>query len=372
MNLSLLRPRRAVALVAVLAAGLFWLPAAPASAGFGIALRPAHADPNDPSTRAYFKPTVAPGETFTDQVIVTNTGDSPVELAVSGVDGLTAATSGAVYGNRQDPVKKAGAWLNAPPGTVTVAPHSEQPVTFTVKVPKDAGGGDHLAGIAFEDVHPTSAGSNFAVTQVVRAVMGVEVMVPGPGAFSVHVDNAALQSLPGVSAASVLVTLGNNGARLGKPGLSVALTGPNGYKRTVSRTLDTILPGDTIAYPLAWPDVLQSGDYSITASATPGAAPATAGPDAAGTAPAVHTVSAHLGTALAGVPSPGVLTPAPAPARHSGGGFPTGILVVVLVAVAGIGGGLYLGRRGGGPKPPVGEPQQVLATEGSSQYSLER
>jgi hypothetical protein len=245
-----------------------------------------------------------------------------------------------------------------------------------VKVPKDAGAGDHLAGIAFEDAHPTSAGSNFAVTQVVRAVMGVQILVPGPGAFAVHVDNATLQSLPGVSAASVVVTLGNSGTRLGKPDLSVALTGPNGYKRTVTRTLDTILPGDTIAYPFAWPDVLQAGDYSITATATaprtatgtPGATPTGAAPAAA---PVVHTASAHLGTALAGVPSPGVLTPAPvAPARHSSGGFPMWILVV-LVAVAGIGGGLYLGRRGNGAKP-VGEPEKVLATEGSSQYSVER
>jgi hypothetical protein len=51
--------------------------------------------------------------------------------------------------------------------------------------------------------------------------MGVQVMVPGPGAFSAHVDDAALQTLPGVSAASILVTLGNDGARLGKPALSV-------------------------------------------------------------------------------------------------------------------------------------------------------
>src|SRR5581483_5426648 len=158
---------------------MVWLPAAPAEAGFGIALRPAHADPNDVSTKAYFKPTVAPGETFSDQVIVSNTGDAPVNLVVSGVDGLTAPTSGAVYGNRQDPVKRAGAWVSAATGTVTVAPHSELPVNFTVKVPKDAGAGDHLAGIAFEDAQPTQAGGNFAVTQVVRAVMGVQIQVPG-------------------------------------------------------------------------------------------------------------------------------------------------------------------------------------------------
>jgi len=365
VNLSPLPPRRVFALAAAVAAGLLWLPAAPASAGFGIALRPAHADPNDPATKAYFKPTVSPGETFTDQVMVTNTGDAPIELAVSPVDGLTAPTSGAVYGNRQDPVTKAGTWVSTAPGTVTVPPHAELPVPFTVKVPKDVAAGDHLAGIAFEDVHPTQAGSNFAVTQIVRAVMGVQVIVPGPGAFGVRVDNAALQSLPGTAAASVVVTMGNDGTRLGKPILSVALSGPSGYQRTAKRPLDTILPGDTIAYPLAWPDVLQPGDYTISVTATPGPASANGAPGAA----TVHTVSAHLGTALAGVPSPGVITPVPASHGHSGRGYPMGLLVAV-VAVAGVGGGLYLGRRGSRPKPPAEEP--VLATEGSAPYPVDR
>jgi WxL interacting protein linking bacterial and host surfaces len=353
VNLSFLRPRGAVALVAAVAAGLFWLPAAPASAGFGISLRPGHWNQDDSATKAYFKPTVKPGETFTDEVIVTNTGDSPIDLVVSGVDGLTAPTSGAVYGNRQDPINKAGTWVSPSSGRVTVAPHAELPVAFTVKVPKDAGAGDHLAGIAFEDAKPTSAGSNFSVTQVIRAVMGVQVIVPGPGAFAVKVDGASLESLPGVGAASVVVKLGNPGARLGKPGLSVALSGPDGYQRTVNRALDTVLPGDTIDFPLAWPDVLKTGDYSITATAT-----------APGVAPVVFTGSSKLASALAGVPSPGVVTPAPA--SKSGGGYPLMWALVVLMAAAGVGGGLYLGSRSHRPHP-AGDP--ALAQEGASQYT---
>jgi hypothetical protein len=339
---------------AAVAVVLSWLPAAPASAGFGISLRPAHADPADPATKAYFKPSVTPGETFTDQIIVTNTGDTPVVLAVSSVDGLTAATSGAVYGNRQDQVTKAGGWVTPSAATVTVAPHSELPVPFTVKVPKDAGAGDHLAGIAFEDTHQTSGSGKFAVTQVVRSVMGVQVVVPGPGAFAVHVGGSKLDSLPGVSAASVVVTLGNNGVRLGKPELSVAMTGPDGYQKTVTRTLDTILPGDTIDYPVAWPDVLKTGAYTITATATAPGAP-----------PVVQTSSARLGTVLGAVPAPGVVTPAPI-SKHSGRSYPVWFLVAV-VAAAGIGGGLMLGRRGH-VKRPAEEPAGALATEGAAQY----
>lgn len=359
MKRTSLHPARAVALVSALVAGLLWFPAPPASAGFGIALRPGHADPNDPSTRAFFKPTVAAGETFSDEVIVTNSGDNPIELVVSGVDGLTGPTSGAVYGNRQDPVQEAGTWVSPAAGTVTVPPHAELAVPFTVKVPKGIRPGDHLAGIAFEDVHQTSAGGNFAVTQIVRAVMGVQVIVPGPGAFAAHVDSASLEALPGVGAASVLVTLGNNGARLGKPSLSVALAGPDGYQRTVTRALDTILPGDTIAYPFVWPDVLQSGEYSISVTAT----------DPGGAAPVSLQAKSRLGTPLAGVPAPGVVTPAPATKSSRGGGYPATWAVVVLVAAAGVGGGLYLGRKGGRPKPPAEE--AVLAVDGASQYSLD-
>ena len=361
MNRTSLRAGRAIVLVPALVAGLVWFPAPPASAGFGIALRPGHANPDDPATKAYFKPTVAPGETFSDEVIVTNSGDGPIELAVSGVDGLTAPTSGAAYGNRQDPVKQMGTWLNTASGTVTVGPHAELAVPFTVKVPKDARPGDHLGGIAFEDVHPAAATGNFAVTQIVRAVMGVQVIVPGPAAFAVHVDKASLESLPGVRAASVLVTLGNDGTRLGKPSLSVALGGPNGYQKTVARALDTILPGDTIAYPFAWPDVLQPGEYSITVTATaPG-----------GAAPVVHTTSAKLGTPLAGVPAPGVITPA-APAGKSHRGYPLMWALVVLAAAAGIGGGLYLGRRSNRVTPPPAAEEPALAGQGVSEYSLDR
>src|SRR5438105_1380757 len=178
------RRRQRVVRVAVMLgiAGLLSPGARAAAQTGGIGLRPAHVDPADPATRAYFKPTVVAGGSFTDQVVVTNTGDAPIDLLVSGVDGRTAITSGAVYANRQDPVRGPGAWVVPSAATITLRPHSERPVGFTVRVPPTADPGDHVAGIAFENAHPTTSGGNFAVTQVVRAVMGVQVTVPGPAA----------------------------------------------------------------------------------------------------------------------------------------------------------------------------------------------
>jgi hypothetical protein len=305
----------------------------------GIGLRPAHVDPNDPATRAYFKPTVAPGGTFSDQVVVSNTSAAAVDLIVSGVDGLTAETSGAVYANRDAPVGRTGGWVTPAATTLTVAPRSEATMGFTVRVPASAVPGDHLAGIAFENAHPTTSGGEFAVKQVVRAVMGVQVRVPGPAGFHVHIDRVRLRALPGTALASVVVTIGNDGRLLGKPELSVALAGPAGYRRTVDRKLDTILPGDTIAFPFAWPDTLKPGRYTITVTAR-----------GDGSTASLHA-SDRLAAALAGVPASGTQQQAPAHSKGSGSTFPTWVLAVV--ALAGIVGGVLIGRRGRGGRPAV-------------------
>jgi hypothetical protein len=328
----------ALGLAAALAAASFaWVAPASAATGGGIGLRPAHVEPNDPATRAYFKPTVAPGATFTDEVVVSNTGDAPVDLIVSGVDGLTGQTSGAVYANRQDPVRRAGAWLTPSSPTMTVPPHDTANMAFTVRVPADAAPGDHLAGIAFENAHPTTSGGSVSVTEVVRAVMGVQIQVPGPAEFHLHVDSVDLQASPGTGIASVLIRMGNDGGKLGKPALSVTVTGPNGYHRSVDRDVDSILPGDSIELPFAWPDSLPPGDYTVVATAKGGSS-----------APAKTEGTTHLTAALVGqadaVAPPAVAT---VPASHHSGPALT-LLLIIVVAVAGVGGGLALGRRGKG------------------------
>ena len=100
--------------------------------GFGV--RPAHADPSNPATRAYFIIHARGGSTRQDAVIVTNGGMKPLVLEVDPVDGLTGVTSGVVYANRGVPVHGAGAWVTPTERRVTVAPRSSTPVDFTVTV----------------------------------------------------------------------------------------------------------------------------------------------------------------------------------------------------------------------------------------------
>lgn len=285
----------------------------PAHADFGgLSAAPATSDPGNPATRAYFILNATPGQTITDQVKVSNSGAGPKDLLVSAVDGVTGATSGAVYANRQDPVTKAGTWLATAVSSLTVPAGASKMVDFTVRIPANAAPGDHLAGVALEDAHPSSNGSNFQVTTVLRAVVGVLVHVSGPAAFHTFLGSASIVPFTDNSPlAMVRVNLGDDGTLLGKPKLTVVLDGPNGYHGEVrDHQLDTLLPGDTIAYPLPWPDQLQPGDYTITATLT----------GADGSAPATHSAQYHLGSALRANNPNAPAAPAPAvPAPHSNG-----------------------------------------------------
>jgi hypothetical protein len=340
----LLRLRNAIVLAVALAAAGTLAPAPVLAAGpsGGFSVRPAHVDPADPASRAYFKPVVAPGGSFVDQVLVGNTSDAPVDLIVSSVDGRTGATSGAVYANREEPATKAGSWVVPNGSFVRVAPHTEMAVGFDVHVPIDATPGDHLAGIAFEDAHPRSSGKGFAVTQVIRAVVGVLIQVPGPAQFHARVDGVDLAPLPGVGASAMMIRLGDDGSKLAKPLLAVSLSGPAGYQRDVGHQLDTVLPGDTIPFPLPWPDTLQPGDYDVLVTVT-------GGPE-----PVVFRGRIHLGATMHSLRTP----------KHAAGNRKASETSWLLLLAAGIGGGL-LGAVF------VRRPRRRLRTDASAREPLE-
>jgi hypothetical protein len=265
--------RRAATALAVVAMtlGVPAVAAATDSGGLGgIGLRPVNLAQTDPATHSYFMPRLRPGGVLTEQAVVSNSGPNRVDLIVSAVDGRTGTTSGAVYANRQDPVRRAGRWVTPGVGRVSVAGHHDVKVSFTVRVPKGASAGDHLAGLAVENVNPTSTGGRFAIRQVLRSVIGIDVSVPGKAQFQPKLSSLAIGRLPGPDVAAVMVGMDDKGLAVGKPQLSVTLDGPAGYHLMLSRTLDTLLPKDPIVYPFAWRDTLPAGTYQISATITGG------------------------------------------------------------------------------------------------------
>lgn len=259
-SLSLLAAAGAVACGAI-------TPVASAAAIGGFGARPAHYDSGNPATRAYFIRTAPRGGSFTDQVVVSNTAAKQVTLRVYPTDGVTGATSGVVYSNRQTHLKGTGLWVTPAVSRVTVPARSQRTVGFTVHVPGNANPGQHLAGLALEDVHSGTSTGRFSVTEVLRTVVGIEIAVPGPARSRIALDSFAISPITGTAYPSVVVNLSNLGTRLCKPALSIALNGPDGVQRA-TRHLDTILPGDSIPYPFLWSRSLPAGSYAATITAT--------------------------------------------------------------------------------------------------------
>lgn len=319
-----------LAAAATAAAACLLVPTVAIAAGIGgFSVRPARVNPAQPVTRSYFKPAIARGGAYRNQVIVTNSNAKPVELFVNPVDGLTGVTSGAVYANRQKSGQGTARWVHPAVREVRVPGHGQRSVAFVVRIPADATPGEHLAGLAFQNAHPKRAPGKFSITEIVRAVIGVDISVPGPAQPSIQLHGLALRALPGTAFPSVVINLGNAGRQLCQPRLAVVMTGPGGTLRVV-RQLDTILPGDAIPYPLAWPRPLAAGRYIARVTATRCGASAT------------MTRAATLGTALRGTHAD------PNPKAPASKGPPW---VVIFVGLAGLGlGGLFAQRRRTVPK----------------------
>ena len=279
------------ACAAVVAAAGLWLPPAGAqpvlpSVGVGMA----HAN----GSLGYFTEHVAAGGSVSDAAVVRNTTSRAVTFLVDSVDGLTATSTGAVYAARAARPSEAGAWVSPAVHRITVAPMTASTIPFAVHVPTTAVPGDHLAGLAFQDAsngHATRG--RLSVVTVSRIVLGVLVQVSGPAQRSMTAHGCSLVPIPGTDLAGVRVLIANTGLRLVHPKLAVSLSRGTGQVQTVVRQLDTVLPRDSIAYVLPWPDTLPPGSYEARVTLT---------------APQMATVSyrcgSHLAATLAGASTP--------------------------------------------------------------------
>jgi hypothetical protein len=318
--------RRLVAAALLLAATTAAPPSAQAADGAGgFSAQPAKGAPQDKSG-TYFALHAPRGGVLHETLIVRNLSGNDKHFLLDAVDGLTGVTSGSVYADRDVPRAKAGTWVTTSTGTLTLKPHEVVRVPFTVRVPDVARAGDHLAGLAIQDAHRAHSKSRLSVTQIIRVVVGVKIVVDGEAHPQLALGKLAMQALPGTKVPSVVIELESTGKRLCQPQLQVSVGNDKTKTQTVTHRLDTILPGTKIPFPLPWPTALSAGTYDVTVSATHCGDPvSTEG-------------SVRLGTTLRGTPS----TPDPAPIVivHQSSGVPVGIVAGGAAGIAVLSGAL--------------------------------
>lgn len=310
------------------------------NAAAGIGLAPGHPQPGGVQ---YFVENVHPGQTLRDEVTVANPSPAPAQLYVNPVDGLTSTNTGAVYGNRDAPLRDAGAWVSVRAATLTVAADTRESVPFTVHVPAAALSGDHLAGLAFENVTAATHHSGaLTVRTVSRSVIGILIHVSGAASKQIHLTAARLTFLPGIGSADLQIGMASTGGLLVKPLLHVDMTGPHGYSRQLSHQLDTILPGDAIQFPQPWPDALPTGRYRAAITLTAAAMPT-----------ATLAVTLPLGHPLVAT-TPGMRPTLTAPAGTAAGAAGLLALLAASVAIFLVGFYLIARRRHASSRNPVG------------------
>jgi len=249
-------------LIEVVAAGLAIGVAGPAHATsvggptlFGLTPKPAY----NGHSRPYFQVNLAPGQTATDAVIVTNAGKTTTTLQISPSTGITAPNSGTAFDGYFQKCVRDGCWVTGLPSTVTLKPGARETLRFTIHVPDATPLQQYLAGITAQPatsppaVPIGSTGKASAKAVIVnQIIVGVAVTVGSFSQLRTRLD------IPTVTAGTVGRTpridihLHNTGQTFTKATGAMSCT--VGRKRlSYPVAVDTILPGDPAVVPVDAP-----------------------------------------------------------------------------------------------------------------------
>lgn len=292
----------------------------------------------DPTTSGYFTIKAQSGETVKDALIVANPGTVPVKVLLYPVDATTGQGGGAVYMSSADPRKNVGSWIKLENAEVTVPPQKQTTVNFTIDVPAGVPVGQHLGGIAAQldrgTPSATQGQTSFGVTTITRAVSAVLVNIGDIAAAtpSLRINGAQVSDVDGLLTLTLAVQ--NDSGVLVKSKGEVTMTDAAGKTVLTNQiTLDTIVPGTTINYPVQAEPPALPGTYRVRATLDfgGGAHAVFEGPVTVSIRPtATPIVGAPAGRVRPTAPA-GVVAPTVAAAESKGGSSPLVLILGVII-----------------------------------------
>lgn len=242
----------------------------PKRAQFG--LRPVYANVATAASQGFFILDARPGAVIAeDGVRVTNAGDAEGSVRLYSVDGTTAAASGAVYRNEQEPREDVGAWMTLGARELTLKPGESQVVPLTVTIPADPRPGQHLGGIVAENA-TIAEGQSSGLQVNVKSLTIIAMQITLPGPTIEHVTASGVTSGGTDGHQQLLLGLRNDGTVMLKPTGTLHVKDARGQQiQTLAFTMDTFIPQTSIDYPVAVEkQALDAGDYEATITLTYG------------------------------------------------------------------------------------------------------
>ncbi|MFE2614684.1 WxL protein peptidoglycan domain-containing protein [Micromonospora chalcea] len=213
-----------------------------------------------PTGRNYFTYDLAPGDSVTDHVGVTNLGDRPLTFAVYGTDAYTTTDGAFALLPSDRAATDVGAWIGVDRRSWTVQPGKRADIPFRLTVPRNATPGDHTGGViaAVAQDGVTADGQRVRLDQRIAARVYLRVageVRPAVTVESVRVDYDTPLNPIGRANLTVTYRIRNSGnVRVGGTG-AVVVDGPAGW--TLSRTS-----------PVDLPELLPGAEFTVTERVT--------------------------------------------------------------------------------------------------------
>ena len=234
--------------------------ATPESAGPEIVIQPEGGVDGD-----YFTLEAEPGSSHELTVILGNADDEPLSLRTFVNDPIPVTNGGFALADEDVTPSGTATWIDYPAETFDFAPGDGVERTFSVNVPAEAEPGQYVAGLALQTAEPMAVEGSDLFDQVIRKVVAVFIIVPGPEHPAFLLGEPAAVS--GVTSRRIEIPVVNEGNVLVKPQGELTLVGVGGETvATVPVTMGSVYAGTTAPLSLPLPPGLAEGAYTVHVS----------------------------------------------------------------------------------------------------------
>ena len=122
------------------------------------------------------KATVSPGETYSDQLKISNTGESEISVKISAATGKILSHGGVYLNSKETSPSKPGGWINLGNDTVTIPVGEHSLVPYTITIPEDTKIGEYLGGFLLSEQNQNNSGG-----LQINAEYGIQAKINVPG-----------------------------------------------------------------------------------------------------------------------------------------------------------------------------------------------
>lgn len=228
--------------------------------------------PVHPNQGGYFEYRLAPGQSATATVVISNKTKASATYLVYPTRGITSDLTGVQY--EQPEAGGSTNWINMKPHLITLNSGQGQRITVPITVPHGVKPGDYVDAIVGQGPpsantsNTTHKGTTASILVTNRAIIAVVISVPGPNTTTIVTSKPTLVAQDNVR--QVLnFPMKEIGDRLTAPYINahVAACGSSSSLHTIKESLGEFVPFTSISYPVYLNSTaLSKGCYTFAGS----------------------------------------------------------------------------------------------------------